>query len=56
MNIFVTIVMYLLWIAAIIAILATTFQNFQYEDLNMIALFLFAFAIINSFFTVTKRK
>ena len=56
MNIFLTVVMYLLWIATIVTILATTFTNFQYEDLNMLALFLLSFAIINSFFSVTRRK
>lgn len=46
--------MYFLWIMTIIAILATTFTRFQYEDLNAIASVLFIFAVINSFFVVKK--
>ena len=56
MNVVVTIVMYLLWIATIVFVLATTFTNFQHLDLNFIALLLFAFAVINSFFAVTRKK
>ena len=56
MNRLVTVIMYLLWILNIIAVLATTFTNFRYLDLNMIALVLFGFALINSFFAISKRK
>lgn len=54
MNKISTIIMYLLWIFAIIALLATTFTNFQYIDLNAIAGVLLLFALVNSFF-ITSR-
>ena len=44
-----TIIMYALWTLAIITILATTFTNFQYLDLNIIAVALLFFALLNSF-------
>ncbi len=56
MNKIITIIMYVLWIGTVIAILATTFTNFQYEDLNLFALVLFALALLNSFFVVTRRR
>lgn len=50
----VIVMMYILWVLTIIAILATTFKRFEYEDLNAIAAVLFVFAVINSFFAVKK--
>lgn len=50
------ILMYVLWISAIIAILLTTFTSFKYEDLNLLAIILFVFALINSFLVVSKNK
>lgn len=47
--------MYAIWILTIIAILATTFTNFQYIDLNAIAVVSMIFALINSFFLLKKR-
>ena len=41
--------MYALWTMAIITVLATTFTNFQYLDLNVIAIVLLFFALLNSF-------
>jgi len=42
--------MYLLWVVAVTAVLATTFTNFQHLDLNVIAFVLLLFALANSFF------
>lgn len=50
-----TTVMYSLWVITIIAVLTTTFTGFQYEDLNIIAIVLFAFTFLNSFFAASKR-
>jgi hypothetical protein len=47
--------MYLLWVSTIVVVLATTFTNFQYEDLNLLAVILFVFALVNSFFTISKK-
>ncbi len=55
MNTFITVVLYILWISAIIAILATTFTNFRYDDLNAMAIVLTIFSFINSFFISKKR-
>jgi len=49
-------IMYILWITTIISILATTFTDFQYEDLNLIAGVLFIFALINSFLILAMKK
>jgi len=48
--------MYILWIATIIFVLATTFTDFKYEDLNMIAAVLFVFALINSILIFAIKK
>ena len=56
MNKLITITMYILWTLTIVFILATTFTNFQYEDLNLITCLLFVFALLNSFFVVTQNK
>jgi len=48
--------MYGLWVVAILFLLGTTFTNFAYEDINLMAgIFLF-FAALNSFFMSTRRK
>ena len=54
MNTFVTVVMYGLWVVAIIFLLAATFTRFQYVDLNIFSLILLSFALVNSFFGVKK--
>ena len=48
--------MYLLWVVAIALILATTFTDFKYEDLNTMALLFLAFSLLNTFFVSTRRK
>ncbi|MDP2653676.1 MAG: hypothetical protein Q8Q08_06555 [Candidatus Omnitrophota bacterium] len=49
-------VMYLLWTATIIAVLAATFTNFHYEDFNLLALLLLIVTLTNTFFVVTRGK
>lgn len=56
MERFLSIVMYVLWTATIVAILSATFTNFQYEDLNVLAGVLLFFAILNSIFVTIKKK
>ena len=51
-----SVIMYILWIATIAAVLATTFTDFQYEDLNLIAFALFIFAAINSILIIAIKK
>jgi len=51
-----SVIMYILWIATIAAILASTFTDFQYEDLNLIASVLFAFSAINSLLIIAIKK
>jgi len=55
MKILVTVMMYLLWVATIIAVLITTFTNFQYEDLNALSIALLVFSLVNTFFVVSKK-
>ena len=55
MNRLTVIIMYLLWIIAITVIVATTLMDFKYEDLNLIALVFFVFALLNSFFVMTRK-
>jgi len=52
----ISIVMYILWTFTIIAILAATFTNYQYPDLNLMAGVLLAFAVINSLFAASQGK
>lgn len=52
----IVVVMYLLWVLTIIFILATTFTKFEYIDLNVIALVLFGFALLNTFFNLSRRR
>jgi hypothetical protein len=56
MRKFLSIFMYILWTATIIAILSTTFTNFQYFDLNVIAGLLLFFAVINSIFMAVNKE
>ena len=56
MNKLISLIMYLLWIATIIAILAMTFTSFKYEDLNLIAIVLLVFASVNSYFATNQNK
>ena len=56
MNIILTIIMYCMWAVTILAVLAATFTNFAYLDLNIIAIVLLVFTIINSYFTVSSGK
>lgn len=56
MNKITSILMYLLWTAAIVAVLVTTFTNFQYIDLNALAGVLLLFATINTFLIVAKNS
>jgi hypothetical protein len=48
--------MYTLWMITIALILAATFTNFQFEDLNALAIILLAFAVINSCFVLAMSK
>ncbi|HOY09929.1 MAG TPA: hypothetical protein PLB05_07630 [Candidatus Omnitrophota bacterium] len=52
----ITIFMYLLWGLTILAVFAATFKDFQYEDLNLIALVSFVFAVLNSILALTMNK
>jgi hypothetical protein len=56
MNIIINIVMYCMWAASIIAILAATFTNFTYEDLNVLAVVLLMFTLVNTYFCVAAGK
>ncbi len=49
-------VMYFVWTAAIVAVLSTTFTNFQYEDLNILAGVLLFFSVLNSVFIMKRKK
>ena len=48
--------MYVLWIATVVLILATTFTDFKYEDLNMLAIVSLVFAVLNSIFLLTTKQ
>jgi len=52
----VTLMMYVLWIATIAAVLAATFTNFQYTDLDIIAIGIFLFAFLNSLLVYARNK
>lgn len=49
-------IMYILWIVTILMVLAATFTKFEHDDLNMIALLLFMFASLNSFFILSRKR
>lgn len=52
----ITIFMYFLWGLTILAVFAATFKDFQYEDLNLIALISFIFAVLNSILALTMNR
>jgi hypothetical protein len=52
----ITVVMYVLWILTIILGLIAVFSDFKYEDINLIALLLLVFTILNTFFVIAKNK
>ena len=52
----VTITMYLLWICAITMGLVATFSDFKYEDVNLIALLLLVFTLLNTFFVISRNR
>ena len=56
MNMIMSIVMYCMWAATILAVLASTFTNFSYLDLNVIAVVLLAFTLVNTYFVVAGGK
>ena len=56
MNKFVTVTMYVLWICTIIIGLIAVFNDFKYEDINLIALLLLVFTTLNTFFVLSKNK
>jgi len=56
MNTLINIVMYCMWAVTIIAILAATFTNFSYLDLNVLSIVLFFFTLVNTFFCVAAGK
>ena len=56
MNRLFSLIMYVLWIATIIIVLAATFTNFKYEDLNVLAIVVFVFAALNSVFSIPRKK
>ncbi|HRZ40334.1 MAG TPA: hypothetical protein P5246_04920 [Candidatus Omnitrophota bacterium] len=56
MRMFVKVMMYLLWVLTIAFILAATFNDFQYEDLNLFALVFLVFSLINSFFIIFQDR
>ena len=47
--------MYVMWAVSLIGVLLITFQNFEYEDLNMIVGVIFFFTLVNTFFTLKKK-
>ncbi len=56
MGRFMNIIMYLLWTLTIIMVLAATFTEFEYTDLNAIAVVLFLFSFLNSFLMITRKN
>ena len=56
MNKFITVIMYVVWILAILFILAATLTGFQYFDLNILAIVLFSIALLNAAFYVASRR
>ena len=55
MNTIVTIVMYALWVLALIGILLITFTNFQHLDLDIIVSVIFLFTLVNTFFVIKSK-
>ena len=56
MNTVLSGIMYILWVLTIILVLATTFTDFQYEDLNAFAAVFLVFALLNTFLVVARSK
>ena len=56
MNTLLSLMMYGLWILTIVFVLATTFTDFKYEDLNLITAILLVVALINTFLFISRRK
>ncbi len=56
MGRFVRIIMYLMWMLTIVFVLSTTFTNFEYEDLNLLAVFFLLFSVVNSFFILSRHR
>ena len=55
MNIVSTIILFVLWIIFVFGLLATTFTNFQYLDLNILMGIALFFAGANTFFKLSKK-
>ena len=55
MNIVSTIILFALWILFVAGLLATTFTNFQYMDLNILVGIALFFAGANTFFKLSKK-
>jgi hypothetical protein len=55
MNKIFVIVVYASWVVALGLIVATTLTDFKYEDLNLLTIVFFAFALLNSFFVSAKK-
>jgi len=51
----ITVIMYLMWICTIVVGLIAVFTDFKYEDLNVMALVLVVFTILNTFFVTSKK-
>ncbi len=56
MRLFVTVMMYVMWILTIAFVLAATFNDFQYEDLNLFAIVFLVFSLVNSFFIIFQNR
>lgn len=56
MHLFVTVIMYVMWILTIAFVLAATFNDFQYEDLNLFAIVFLVFSLVNSFFMIFRNR
>lgn len=52
----VSLMLYVLWIATIVMVLAATFTNFAHVDLNLFAIGFFLFALLNSFLLYARNK
>ena len=55
MNILSAIILFALWIIFVLGLLATTFTNFQYMDLNILVGIALFFAGANTFFKLSKK-
>ncbi|HOW35265.1 MAG TPA: hypothetical protein PL155_02465 [Candidatus Omnitrophota bacterium] len=55
MDIFFTVVMYVMWAVSLAGILIITFSNFQYLDLNIIVGVFFLLTLVNTLFRIGKK-